>query len=342
MTFKATFLLGLPDNGMVKVSGNNKTGNISYNILGNAEFHNYVQLPQKNKNSILIAGTAPLPRLIKKTDIIVNCITDKDGTENSLKKVIHITNSVKKTHPHIPIFNDPSKIGLTTRDKIYQQFNKMPGLYVPKVVRIKPDSAKDVLRLAKENELRAPFLIRPCGSHESKNLLLIDSKEKTKLLEQYAYDGSEFYLTEFVDYKTPENLYHKARLVIIGGQFYPRHFMTGESWMVHGNLHETYMANNKLAKAREIHFLKNFRKMIAPEALNSMMKIYQRIGLDYLGFDFSIRADGNILIFEINPAQNPFMAVNFKNFPYMQIIRNNIIAALNNCILEKVNKSTNA
>lgn len=335
MSYKAIFLLGIPDDKMARVHGINYDGSFKYQLDGNAEFHNYLQIPPQNKTNHVIVWSDTLKKRIVRPDILINCITDPDSTGKSLQKAIIVANNIRNTDSSIAIFNDPEKVVDTTRDRIYQRFHKMPGIYVPKVIRAKPTSVKNTLEIAKENGIHSSFLMRPCGAHESQNLHRIDSKNK-QLLEQYSFDGTEYYLTEFVDYKSEDGLYHKARLVFIGENICPRHYMTGESWMVHGSLHESYMAHHPETKEAELNFVNNYQKIINPVTLKTFKEIYRQTGLDYLGFDFAIRPDGSALIFEINPAQNAFMPVNFNNFPYMKDVRNNIIKALNAAVASKI------
>lgn len=329
MNYKATFLLGLPDSQMIKVGGVSEKGDLRYQLEGNSEFHNFVRIPNENKHNLFLVWYAEPLKNIPECDIVINCITDPDTNFKSLKMAAGITEFLKKKHSKIAIFNDPTNVFATTREKIYQQFNNLPKIYVPKVIRFNPKSTKDVFNTAKVNNINFPFLIRPCGAHESQNLNLIRSEKDSELLEQYALNGSDHYITEFVDYKSADGLYRKARLLIIGGKILPRHFMTGETWMVHGSLHEKYMAHNPETIAAEQHFINNFENLIDPVALKSLRKIYETLGLDYLGFDFAIRHDGSLIIFEINPAQNPFIELNTSYFPYMPAVRENIISALN-------------
>lgn len=337
MNYKATFLLGLPDSQMIKVGGVAANGELLYQLEGNSEFHNFVKIPNENKHNLILVWNSKPIQNIPECDIVINCITDPDTNFKSLKMAANITEFLKKSHKNIAIFNDPTKIFATTRDKIYQKFNDLPKIYVPKVVRFNPKSVKDVFKCAKENNLKS-FLIRPCGSHESQNLNLIRGEKDAALLDQYALNGSEHYITEFVNYKSPDGLYRKARLLIIGGKIVPRHFMTGESWMVYGSLHEKYMAHRPETIANEKYFISNFQKLIDPDALKSLVKIYRSLGLDYLGFDFAIRHDGSLVIFEINPAQNPFIQLDKKHFPYMPVVRENIISVLNAHVEERVKK----
>src|SRR5690606_32383691 len=134
-----------------------------------------------------------------------------------------------------------------------------------------------------------------------------------------------------IDSRDEQGLYHKARLIMIGGKLYPRHYMVGDSWMV-GDTHKTYMAGREETKLREKNFLGDWSSMIAPAALNSLEIIGRKLGLDYVGFDFAIRPDGTLLVFEINAAQNVFLKLDEKNFPYMVPARQSIIEKFNDRI----------
>lgn len=331
----AAFLLGLPDDRNIKVTDVDAQGNFVYTLNGNSQFYNIINLPNLLKTQLPLIWFKQTPLQLNKPNIIVNCITDPDIAGNSLVQAAQLIAQIKNKWPDVAVFNNPEKIADTSRSRIYELYKDLPGVKIPKAIKIIPSGCDDVIRLAKAEGIEFPFLIRPCGAHQSEGLQLIKSQADAEKLEAYAYDGSKYYVTEFVDYRSDDGLYRKARLLIIGGKILPRHYMTGEDWLVHGNLHEDFMADNEKSKQEEEYFLNNFRSMINPPALDSLLEIYKSSGLDYLGYDFTITADGNILVFEINPAQNSFIQLDSAVFPYMQNTRNNLIAAVNQAILKK-------
>ena len=81
------------------------------------------------------------------------------------------------------------------------------------------------------------------------------------------------------------------------------------------------------------NFIKNYESMINKQSLDSLMEIYKHSTLDYLGFDFAIRPDGSLLIFEINPAQNAFIKAKIDIFPYMEKVGADLEKAFNDCLL---------
>jgi hypothetical protein len=335
-TINLCFLVGLPDSKEIKISGYNKDGQIKYDWPGNSDFHNYINIPDSARNYMTIIWHAEPKRSIKIPDVIINCISDADICNQSLKRAIAICEGVQKHSPKTKIFNDPKNISKTTRDSIYQNYKNTPELLIPKVIRIRPDSATEVLDLAKSNNIEYPFLVRPCGSHQSEELQKIDNKKDIEKLHRLAFDGREFYITQFIDNKHKDGFYRKARFVIIDGKLHVRHYITYPEWLVEGAAHFNYMPDNDDSKRVEEHFLNNYQKIISAKALDSLHQIYNDIGLNYLGFDVDVMPDGSLLIFEINVAQNAFLKIDMKNFAYMKQTGDAIISALNDSIKAKI------
>jgi glutathione synthase/RimK-type ligase-like ATP-grasp enzyme len=331
----AIFLIGLPDSKEVAVQGYNQDGKLVYMWNGNSDF--YAQIIDKNISSqtLNILWFEDINYKISKPDIIINCINDSDICSQSLKKAEKLINFIKIKFPNIKVFNHPELIAKTSRDEIYQNYKNLSGIYIPKTVKIRPKSPSDVILENKKNKINFPFLIRFCGAHQSESLQLIKDNSDIKKLESYSYDNKEYYITQYVDYKDREGLYKKGRLLIIDNKILPRHYMTNQDWLVDGNLHEKYMASREKCKKDEIYFLKNYQKMISKESLKSIKKIYQKSGLDYLGFDFAIRPDKSLLIFEINAAQNVFIKLSEIDFPYMKKVSDKMTKMLNKTIYNK-------
>jgi len=331
----AVFLIGLPDSKELSVAGYNTDGKLVYSWNGNGDFHAQITNKKILSHKLNLIWFEDNKYKTPNPDIIVNCINDSDICSQSLKKAENLINSIKAKLPKVKVFNAPEFVAQTTRDSIYKNYQDLPGIYIPKTIRIKPASPLNLIEEVKKNGMNFPFLVRACGAHQSESLQLIKSESDISKLEIYAYGEKEYYVTEFVDYKNDKGLYKKARLLIMNGRILPRHYMTGEDWMVHGNLHEEYMASRDSCKKDEINFLHNYRKMISTEALESLKTIYKKSGLDYLGFDFAIMPDKSLLIFEINPAQNVFIKLDEKSFPYMKKVSSEMVEMLNKTIYIK-------
>lgn len=334
--YNVMFMMGLPDNRQVFVMGYDQNNQVVYNWNGNTDFHSQITDPAIIRQYYPIVWFAAIDRQIQKPDIIVNCMNDADISSKSLAYAADVIKLVKEKWPEVKVFNPPEKVANTSRNKIYELYKDMPALHIPKSIRITPKSVDDVVEQAKNSGIKFPFIIRASGAHQSDGLKLIENKKSVHKLEAYAFDGREYYVTEFVDYKSKDGLYRKARLIVMNGQIFPRHYMTGETWLVHGDLHDKYMASRENTKLEEEHFINNFREMISQQALDSVTTLAKESGLDYLGFDIAIKADGSLLVFEINPAQNGFVKLDFNVFPYMENVCNTMINGLNQCIENKL------
>jgi hypothetical protein len=319
----------------VKLDYTGNDGEFRYLWSGNMQLQHIIQGNNFVKSHTTIIWHAEPERNIRVPNIFVNCISDADICSKSLNRAIEITQGMKEKFPKTYIYNNPKQVLKTTRDAIYNQFHNLRNLVIPKVIRFSPSSAREVFEIVEKNKINS-FLIRPCGSHQSEGLQLIKSANEIDKLHKYAFDGKEFYITEFVENKHADGFYKKARLVIIEGELYARHYISYPNWLVEGNIHFDYMKTNAATKIIEENFLKNFKKILGDNAIADLFKIYDTIGLNFLCFDIDIMPDGKLLIFEINLAQNIFLDIDMKNFSYMKESADKMKNALIKSIFDKI------
>lgn len=155
-------------------------------------------------------------------------------------------------------------------------------------------------------------------------------------MHKYPFDGSEYYVTKFVENKHSDGFFKKARLVIIEGELFARHYISYPNWLVEGKVHFDYMPQNEETKIIEKNFLENFEKIIGDKVIKDLFKIYQEIGLNFLAFDVDIMPNGKLLVFEINLAQNIFLDIDMKNFSYMRDSADKIKFALIKSLKSKI------
>lgn len=330
------FIVGLPDSKTVIANNASSKGTLNYLWEGNTQLHIVTNGDHFTKEYTTIIWHSDPERNMRVPNIFVNCISDADICSQSLKRAVAITKGIKEKFPKTHIYNDPEKVFKTTRDAIYNQFHHLENLVIPKVIRLSPKSAREVFEIAKQNNINFPFLMRPCGSHQSEGLQLINSINEIDKLHKYAFDGREFYITEFVENKHGDGLYKKARIVIIEGEIFARHYISHPGWLVEGQIHFDYMKHHENTKIIEADFLNNFKVILGDAAIKDLFKIYEEVGLNFLSFDLDIMKDGKLLIFEINLAQNIFLDIDMQNFSYMKESADKIKAALNRSILGRI------
>ncbi len=330
-----TFLLGVNDSRNATVVGLDQNGKMLYGWEGNTDFRNYTRAPAQSRLSVPILWFETKDRQVSKPAIFVNCITDADSMTKSLARVTALLDGVSKHWPDVPIFNEPRKIAETRRDTIYQKFHHLPGIEIPKTVRFQPKNPADVLAEVDEKGFSYPVIVRPCGTHQGRGVVLLKSPADAGLLDCLAFDGAYFYMTQFSEYKNADGLYIKTRFVMLGGKMYLRHSIAAAQWKVHAASRNDLMKDSQALRDLEQQMLATFTEKLSPAARDSIEKIYEAAGLDYLGFDCCLRPDGTLLFFEINAAQDAMAKSDYAIFPYLKGYVDAIINAYNALLAEK-------
>ena len=141
-----------------------------------------------------------------------------------------------------------------------------------------------------------PLLARPAASHGGEGLVRCDSLEALAECLQTA----EFpqYLTAYRDYVSADGYYRKYRMIFVDRQPYPYHLAISAHWMVH--YQSAGMKANSWKIAEERRFIDDAGGVLGTRALAALAAIGRRLDLDYAGIDFSVLADGRLLVFEAN------------------------------------------
>ena len=233
-----------------------------------------------------------------KPSLIFNEISDPDSHHGALKKCEDLCRKMQ-----LPVINHPTKILQTTRDNIAALLKDIPGLIVPETIRITPRSPVDILTEIDRAGLAFPLIVRLAGSHGGESSILISGRNDIDKLHVYPFDGSDFYLTEFVDYVSDDGYYRKYRIVVIDGVPLYRHHLVDRKWMIHASSRD-FMEENSLLMEESLARDKTFEEDTAPIIRPAIDEISRRLQLEYYGIDCHIDAQGNILIFEVNANMN--------------------------------------
>jgi glutathione synthase/RimK-type ligase-like ATP-grasp enzyme len=229
-----------------------------------------------------------------------------------------------------PLLNAPDRVWRTARHQIAGLLAGVPDLVVPWVVRLapRPQRPDDWRKRLWDQGLSLPALVRPTGSHGGKGLDL--AKDPLDLLSSVDEIEGEAYITAFHDFVSPDGFYRKYRMIFIDRQPLAYHLAISPHWLVH---HESSgMEADPVRQAEELRFLADPQAALGPKAMAAITEIARRIDLDYCGVDFSLLADGRVLLFEANATMlvhpeapdSPFAAKN----PYVEAITDRFQAML--------------
>ncbi|WPL18568.1 Glutathione synthase/Ribosomal protein S6 modification enzyme (glutaminyl transferase) [Thiorhodovibrio winogradskyi] len=226
-----------------------------------------------------------------------------------------------------PVVNAPGPLDPLSRDLVYQGLRSLPGLSVPPTDRV----ARAALENGPPATLAFPLILRPTDSHAGQDMVKLDSPEDlTQALTQMP--GDAFFVSPFIDYRSPDGRYRKYRLVFIQGRPFACHMAVSDTWMIH--YLNAGMAESAEKRAEEAAFMANFNQGFATRHSQALAAIQQAVGLDYFGIDCAESADGRLLVFEVDAAMVVHAMDPFDIFPYKQPAMADIFAAFRVMLLE--------
>jgi glutathione synthase/RimK-type ligase-like ATP-grasp enzyme len=289
-------LMSTPDNHCVSVVKND--GNINkldINIQGNNTLNLLVNSSFARLRAVTFGAVEKQEIVLPKADIIINSICDPDTNMKGLEEAISSVKDVR-----LPMINHPTHILKTTRDKTYELLHTIDGLNVPKTVRIFPRCLADIPKLLEKEKMTYPYIFRTAGDHGGEGMELIKSESELYKLEAFAFDGRAFYVIEFVDFKSKDNYYRKARIMVVNGEAFVRHMIISDSWKIHAESRVVLMNDDIALREEEKNLVEN-----PPTYIKEICKaIYDILELDFFGMDCNLDDVNGMLIFEINTCMN--------------------------------------
>ena len=142
-----------------------------------------------------------------------------------------------------------------------------------------------------------PLLLRTPGTHGGDAFEKIDTPAGIDaFLAQHP--GEEYYVTEFVDYRSADGFFRKYRLMLVDGAVLPYHLAIADQWKIHH--FRTEMGSHRWMQQEEEAFLDRPGAVFGPAHEAALHEIARIVGLEFFGVDCSLDRDGNLLIFEVN------------------------------------------
>jgi tetratricopeptide (TPR) repeat protein len=224
-------------------------------------------------------------------DIAFNAIGDEDLAGPTAANAARYAAETAKR-----LLNPPAKIARTRRDLAEPLLGHIPGLKIPRTVRIDAAdvAAVGVREMARRAGIAEPFLVRPVGSHGGKGLFLIGGDEPEEALTP----AGAYYLTAFEDFRSPDGFCRKYRMIFVDRAPLPYHLAISPHWKVH--YESSGMEDDPVRLAEEVRFLEDPKAALGADAYAAVAAIGQAMDLDYAGVDFTLLEDGRVLLFEAN------------------------------------------
>ena len=266
-------------------------------------------------------------------DLLLNTIADADTERRSLLAL----SEYLKNHPKAPVINHPDRVLETTRDGNFLRLNAIAGITFPRTARFRREGMTAEAVVARIGEMRFdwPIVVRETGSHTGRTVELIrDDAELARYFSRS--DGEEFYLIQFIDERIDDGRYfRKMRVFCIDGRLYPVVSHIDRVWIVHGDNRLIVMRENPWMQDQEQRYLADPVQAIGATNWRILENLYDLVGLDFFGVDFTVRRDGTLLIYELNASMRHKHS-HAQNFPYMKPHMERITAAFGEMIKQKI------
>jgi hypothetical protein len=240
---------------------------------------------------------------------LVNLITEAEQNSKVLE-------TLKKLLRGVPgkVINRPEAVLRTTRDQVSRLLTGIPGLNVPKAVRLHGAKANIASRTLDKAGIVAPIILRQAGTHTGKIVGLFDSIDEAVA----ALGPGEHVATQFVDFSSADDRYRKFRVYFIGPQVILRHMIVSDVWNVHVKDRTRFMSGHPELVAEERALFES-ADPFAPKVRTVFDAVRERMPLDFFGMDFAITQHGEVLLFEANATMNffPLWPTNDPQFIYL-------------------------
>ena len=252
------------------------------------------------QTTLYIAQDAALPSPLPAHDLtFIAAPGDADATRQHLENI-----KASITDWPTPILNHPDQIAGLDRDQLFKNFTDQSSIAIPATIRcdrqtLVSAASGHTTPIDKLDCASWPLVIRPVGSHAGHNLEKLDGPAD---LQSYlsACTDSDFFVSEFIDYRGADGQFRKYRIVFVDGHPFPCHMAIADKWNIW--YLNADMQQSPAKRAEEKEFMDNFSNGFALRNKTALSTIAQKIDLDYFGIDCAELPDGRLVVFEADNA----------------------------------------
>lgn len=274
-----------------------------------------------------ITPEAPFEAPIPEHDLLMVGISATTENQFLLQELEKITSQWP-----VPVINTPKHVQNSERLTASTLLQNKPGLTI---AQAHPASREALSAVVSEQAALPrcdfPIILRPAGSHGGHGLEKITNREElASYLERVQVDT--YFLSRFIDYSNEDGQFRKYRLSLINGVAYACHMAISTNWMIH--YVNASMYQDAWKRAEEAKFFNEFEQFAARHQ-QALQAIYETTQLDYLGIDCGETREGDLLVFEIDPAMVVHAMDSEEMFPHKQIHMNKVKTACRDLLLSR-------
>ena len=239
---------------------------------------------------------------------LLNLITEPENNQRVLENVRKILRDLPGK-----VINPPEAVLQSTRDQVARRLAGIPGLIVPKAVRLRTAKPAIAAQAIERAGMQFPIILRKTGTHTGRILGRFDEIGE---LRAALIDGAEHIATEFIDFRSTDGLYRKYRVFFFGRQRVLRHMLVSDNWNIHGKDRKRFMTGRPDFTEVERRLFAKPEGAFPDDVIRVLMAIGEQMPLDFFGIDFGFAPDGRVILFEANATMNFFPLSTDPQFAY--------------------------
>ncbi|CAN5402457.1 hypothetical protein BH11PSE11_BH11PSE11_14790 [soil metagenome] len=284
-------------------------------LMANTPLEFLIEDSEVALDMVYLGAGQPLPAILPEHDLVFIAVGESEQNQPLLQHV----DALFRDWP-VPVLNPANRIDKLSRDAACAMLANLPGVVMPVTVRVSREALEKISRAESSipdflSDGDFPIIVRPIDSHAGRGLAKLDGPAG---IAEYLSSApeTEFYISRFVDYRGPDGMFRKCRVVLMEGRPYVCHMAISARWMVH--YLNADMLNSPENRAEEARFMAEFDSGFGARHAAAFAAIERASGLDYLGIDCGETSDGKLLIFEVDSNMIVHAMDPVDVFPYKQ------------------------
>lgn len=221
---------------------------------------------------------------------VLNIVSDPDQNPLTLRVVADLEAAAGPS-----VVNSGRATLRATRDRVAAVAAAIPGFLVPATAAIARRDAGHALPPG----FRFPAILRERGSHGGRGLVLVRDVEEAR---RRMRPGIGYYISEFVDYRSPDGLYRKWRFFVVGERVIAQSLVASRDVVVHAGSRGGSDVEREMRE--ELDFFHAFDSGAFPALAPAMRDLARALGLEILGLDVCLAGPDRMILFEANATMN--------------------------------------
>jgi hypothetical protein len=220
-------------------------------------------------------------------DVLFNAIAESEEARGALAQAQRFAERAGRR----PI-NAPDVVANLSRSEVARRFADSTTIVAPPVERVA--AAALYARVPTQ-----PWVVRPVGSQAGFALARVDDSE-TLHAYMAEHPHAAYFVTPFVDYRSPDGWFRKYRVMFVDGVPYACHLAISPRWMIH--YYNAAMAEHAWMREEEARFIADLGAVFSGPPADALREIAAAVPLEYFGIDCALASDGRLLLFEADAA----------------------------------------